>query len=61
MNTETVQTKVEQVDINLDELFDGAASATSITVPSTEKEETKKPNTTNPMTAGASLIAHWST
>lgn len=44
MNTETVQTKVEQVDINLDELFDGAASATSITVPSTEEEETKKPN-----------------
>lgn len=41
MSTQTVQTKVEQVDLNLDELFDGAASATSVTIPSTEENKPK--------------------
>ena len=38
-NVET--TSVEEVDINLDEIFNGAPGASSITLP---KEETKKPN-----------------
>ena len=37
----SVETTVEQVDVNLDELFSGAASADSITVPD---EDEKKPN-----------------
>ena len=36
-----VNTKVEALDINIDELFDGAASATSVTVP---EDTQKKPN-----------------
>jgi len=42
MSTQSVETKVEQVDVNLDELFDGAVSASSVTVPA--EEETKKVN-----------------
>jgi nitroimidazol reductase NimA-like FMN-containing flavoprotein (pyridoxamine 5'-phosphate oxidase superfamily) len=42
MSTQSVETKVEKVDINLDDLFDGAASATSVTVP--ETSETRKVN-----------------
>ena len=41
--TKQVVTKVEKVDVNLDEIFNGAPSAGSITLPETE-EETKKPN-----------------
>lgn len=40
MNTQSVETKVEQVDINLDELFDGAVSASSVTIPTNSNEET---------------------
>ena len=39
--TKTVVTKVEKVDVNLDEIFNGAPSADSITLP---EEDTKKPN-----------------
>ena len=47
MNTQSVETKVEQVDINLDELFDGAASASSVTIPADtnqKKSDSKKVN-----------------
>ncbi len=44
MSTQSVETKVEQVDINLDELFDGAASASSITVPADQDKDAKKVN-----------------
>ncbi len=37
--TEKLETKLETVDINIDEIFNGAASAESITLPS---EETKQ-------------------
>lgn len=40
MNTQSVETKVEQVDINLDELFDGAVSASSVTIPTNSNEKT---------------------
>lgn len=46
MNTQSVETKVEKVDINLDELFEGAASASSVTIPSDEKKKTE-PKTVN--------------
>ena len=36
MSTQSIETKVEKVDINLDELFDGAVSASSITIPNEE-------------------------
>ena len=39
--TKTVVTKVEKVDVNLDEIFNGAPSADSITLP---EEDIKKPN-----------------
>ena len=35
------KTKVEKVDVNLDEIFGGAPGAESVTVPD---DETKKPN-----------------
>ena len=38
--TKTVETKVEQVDVNIDEIFSGAPGGDSITLP----EEDKKPN-----------------
>lgn len=44
MSTQSVETKVEQVDINLDELFDGTASASSITVPADQDKDAKKVN-----------------
>ena len=39
--TKTIETKVEKVDVNLDEIFNGAPGADSITLP---EEESKKPN-----------------
>jgi hypothetical protein len=39
--TKTIETKVEKVEVNLDEIFNGAPGAESITLP---EEETKKPN-----------------
>lgn len=39
--TKTVETKVEKVEVNLDEIFNGAPGAESITLP---EEESKKPN-----------------
>jgi len=39
--TKNVETKVEKVEVNLDEIFNGAPGADSITLP---EEETKKPN-----------------
>ena len=36
----TVQTSIQDVDINLDEIFSGAPGAASVTLPE-EKEETK--------------------
>ena len=36
-----VETKVEKVEVNLDEIFNGAPGAESITLP---EEESKKPN-----------------
>ena len=44
MSTQSVETKVEQVDINLDELFDGTASASSVTVPADQDKDAKKVN-----------------
>ena len=38
--TKTVETKVEQVDVNLDDIFNAAPGGDSITLP----EENKKPN-----------------
>ena len=38
--TKTVETKVEQVDVNLDDIFNAAPGGDSITLP----EEDKKPN-----------------
>lgn len=46
MNTQSVETKVEKVDINLDELFEGAASASSVTIPSDDKKKAE-PKTVN--------------
>ena len=40
MADKTVETKVEQVDVNIDEIFSGAPGGDSITLP----EEEKKPN-----------------
>ena len=37
----TVETKVQDVDINLDEIFSGAPGASSVTLP---EETEKKPN-----------------
>lgn len=48
MSTENMDTKVEQVDINIDELFDGTASADSVMVnqePETTNIFSKKPDT----------------
>ena len=39
--TKTVETKVEKVEVNLDEIFNGAPGADSITLP---EDEPKKPN-----------------
>ncbi len=39
--TKTIETKVEKVEVNLDEIFNGAPGAESITLP---EEETKKPS-----------------
>tara|TARA_R100001224_G_scaffold100117_2_gene71084 strand:+ start:10083 stop:11366 length:1284 start_codon:yes stop_codon:yes gene_type:complete len=39
--TKTVETKVEKVEVNLDEIFNGAPGAESVTLP---EEESKKPN-----------------
>ena len=39
--TKTIETKVEKVEVNLDEIFNGAPGAESITLP---EEESKKPN-----------------
>lgn len=41
MKTETIETKVDKVDVDLDALFDGSASADSVTVSSPED---RKPN-----------------
>lgn len=38
----TVETNVQDVDINLDEIFSGAPGASSVTLP--EEKEEKKPN-----------------
>ena len=46
MNTQSVETKVEKVEINLDELFEGAASASSVTIPSDDKKKVE-PKTVN--------------
>ena len=37
--TKTIETKVEKVDVNLDEIFNGAPVADSITLP---EEDSKK-------------------
>tara|TARA_R110000824_G_scaffold7830_1_gene35336 strand:- start:24 stop:1301 length:1278 start_codon:yes stop_codon:yes gene_type:complete len=42
--TKTIKTKVEKVDVNLDEIFNGAPVADSITLPD---EDSKKPNIFN--------------
>jgi len=47
MNTQSVETKVEKVDINLDELFEGAASATSVTIPSEGDKKKSEPKMVN--------------
>ena len=39
--TKTVETKVEKVEVNLDEIFNGAPGAESITLP---EDEPQKPN-----------------
>ncbi|BCV01344.1 MAG: hypothetical protein CM15mV42_0200 [uncultured marine virus] len=39
----TMESKVETVDVDLDAIFDGAATAEGVTVPT---EETAKPKTT---------------
>ena len=39
--TKNVETKVEKVEVNLDEIFNGAPGAESVTLP---EEESKKPN-----------------
>ena len=47
MENQTIETNVEQVDINIDDLFEGAASASSVTVPadgSTENQSSKPAN-----------------
>ena len=43
--TEKLETKLETVDINIDEIFNGAASAESITLPSEEKKQNIFQNT----------------
>jgi len=47
MSTQSVETKVEKVDINLDELFEGAASASSVTIPSESDKKKSEPKTVN--------------
>lgn len=47
MSTQSVETKVEKVDINLDELFEGAASASSVTIPSESEKKKSEPKTVN--------------
>ena len=44
--TEKLETKLETVDINIDEIFNGAASAESITLPSEEKKQNIFQNST---------------
>ena len=39
--TKKVETKVEKVEVNLDEIFNGAPGAESVTLP---EDEVKKPN-----------------
>ena len=39
--TKTIETKVEKVEVNLDEIFNGAPGADSVVLP---EDETKKPN-----------------
>ena len=42
MADKTVETKVEQVDVNIDEIFSGAPGGDSITLPEEEKKPCKK-------------------
>ena len=52
MSTQSVETKVEKVDINLDELFEGAASASSVTIPSEGDKKKSEPKTVNIFSKG---------
>ena len=44
MNTQSIETKVETVDVNLDELFEGAVSANNVTLASDDDQDDKKVN-----------------
>jgi hypothetical protein len=47
MENQTIETNVEQVDINIDDLFEGAASASSVTVPADESTENQSSKPAN--------------